>query len=282
MNTMSLLCWIKEREAIRLRREAGEPRPWTTNPILHYWSFCNVRREHDRVTMWIAKNWRDQHANDPDLFFAMAVARLVNWTESLAELGYPTRWSATQFVDVMENRIARGEKAWGDAYNISNGGSSESKARHVVGVLDRLWTRRARVRPEPGDGLLAFHGRLRRCNGFADFMSAQVVADCKYVEPLKSARDWMTFAASGPGSQRGLNRVLGRDTKKKWNEDDWRASVRKLQENIAPELARIGLADLHAQDLQNCLCEFDKYERFRLGEGKPKRKFASKSGGGSA
>ena len=39
------------------------------------------------------------------------------------------------------------------------------------------------------------------------------------------------------------------------------------------ELDRIGLGDLHAADLQNCLCEFDKMERVRLGEGKPKRRF---------
>jgi hypothetical protein len=40
-----------------------------------------------------------------------------------------------------------------------------------------------------------------------------------------------------------------------------------------PELTRIGLGDLHAADLQNCLCEFDKMERARLGEGKLKRRF---------
>ncbi len=38
------------------------------------------------------------------------------------------------------------------------------------------------------------------------------------------------------------------------------------------ELERIGLHGLHAQDLQNCLCEFDKWMRVRLGEGKPKRR----------
>jgi hypothetical protein len=36
----------------------------------------------------------------------------------------------------------------------------------------------------------------------------------------------------------------------------------------------MGLGDLHAQDLQNCLCEVDKYLRAKLGEGKPKRRFA--------
>jgi hypothetical protein len=36
------------------------------------------------------------------------------------------------------------------------------------------------------------------------------------------------------------------------------------------------LKDLHAQDIQNCLCEFDKYERVRLGEGTPKQLYKPK------
>jgi hypothetical protein len=40
------------------------------------------------------------------------------------------------------------------------------------------------------------------------FQSGQVLANLKYGQ-LKSAADWWTFAASGPGSRRGLNRVLG-------------------------------------------------------------------------
>ena len=31
---------------------------------------------------------------------------------------------------------------------------------------------------------------------------------------------------------------------------------------------------LHAQDVENCLCEFDKYERTRLGEGRPRSLYA--------
>jgi hypothetical protein len=53
----------------------------------------------------------------------------------------------------------------------------------------------------------------------------------------------------------------------------WREALRRLHEAIAPELERIGVGRLSAQDLQNCLCEFDKFERVRLGEGKPKRRF---------
>jgi len=87
------LCyWICEREAIRLLKEAGEPPPGTTDPILSAWSFTNVHREDDRVSRWLAANWRTPHADDRDLWFAMCVARLVNWPPTLAELGYAAPW----------------------------------------------------------------------------------------------------------------------------------------------------------------------------------------------
>jgi hypothetical protein len=69
------------------------------------------------------------------------------------------------------------------------------------------------------------------------------------------------------------NRVLGHAVDAKWSEPIWRAGFDALRTGIATDLAKIGLGDLHAQDLQNCLCEFDKYLRVKLSEGKPRRRF---------
>ena len=131
-------------------------------------------------------------------------------------------------------------------------------------VFAPLWgpLTRKRLRPRDDDSLQSFYGRLKEMDGLGSFMAAQIVADMKYVAPLLNARDWMTFVAPGPGSKRGLNRVLGRPVDAPWRDDDtWRAAFRHLRERIKPELEPIGLGDLHAQDLQNCLCEVDKYER---------------------
>jgi 5-hmdU DNA kinase-like protein len=67
--------FINERHAIKLRKESGAPRPWTRDPFLGEFRFCNVNREDDRVTRWLAKNWRKPHAKDPDLWFALTVFR---------------------------------------------------------------------------------------------------------------------------------------------------------------------------------------------------------------
>lgn len=68
-----------------------------------------------------------------------------------------------------------------------------------------------------------------------------------------------------------------------WSDDDaWRAALARLIEAMAPELERIGIGRLCAQDVQNCLCEFDKHERVRLGEGKPKRRFVPRDDNGAS
>ena len=48
----------RERYQIKLRREAGHPRPWTKDPIFNEWRFTNVHREDDRTTVWFRENIR--------------------------------------------------------------------------------------------------------------------------------------------------------------------------------------------------------------------------------
>src|SRR5207247_6900297 len=48
----------REREAIRRRKAAGQPWPWTDDPILRDWFFCNVHREMDKTTVWFREHVR--------------------------------------------------------------------------------------------------------------------------------------------------------------------------------------------------------------------------------
>lgn len=268
--TTRFLYWIKERESIRLKKEAGQPKPWTEDPILRSYRFCNVRREDDKVTKWIAENWRDPHELDPDLWFAMVVARKINWPETLDEVGYPVPWSQDRFLRKMKQRKNRRQQLESGAYMITAGTGTEwvGKPKYeflATQVFTPLWLIRKQMRPTTRDTLQSFHARLvNNGNTIASFIAGQVVADIKYVDPLRSASDWHTWAAIGPGSSRGLSRLYG-PTKKTWNEKEWLNKVNELQSMIP--------IDLHAQDVQNCLCEFDKYERVLHGEGQPRSKY---------
>jgi alpha-glutamyl/putrescinyl thymine pyrophosphorylase clade 1 len=270
-----LLYWIEERERIRVRKEARAPEPYTDDEILRTGRFCNVRREDDRTTKWIAEHWRTPHVEDPDLVLAMVLARLVNKIETLEKIGYPLPWNPERFLSAMANIERSGGKPYGAAYTIT--ASSEKGVPKPVfqgaKIFGPLWEARAFVRPRPGDTLERFSARLSDFKYLGTFYRGQIIADLKYVEPLRSAPDWMTFAEPGPGSKPGLNLVLGRPADAPWTDNEWRGELRWLRDEIAPDLERIGLGDLHMQDLQNCCCEIFKFLRARSGERPMRRKY---------
>jgi hypothetical protein len=276
MRVAEVAAFVIERHKIHLRRQAGLPKPWTECPILQRWRFTNVYRELDTVTKWIAKNWREPHADDPYVFFAMTVARLVNHPESMAEIGYPVPWNPDHFVRVLEDRQRRKQKVFTSAYMIhADRHFKGSKAAYLAAkVFTPLWEDRHAVRRGLRGTLAQAHATLTQYRDLGSFMAAQVIADLKYVSPLREASDWWTWAASGPGSRRGLNRVLGRPTNAPWDEKEWLRNLQALRRVINPMLAEAGMRPIHAQDTQGiCCCEWDKFERFRLREGKPKSRY---------
>lgn len=281
MNVLPLVDFIMERERVRMAKEAGKPKPWTDDPILQQYRFCNVRRNDDKQTRLIHEHWLHPHAGNPDAWFAMVVARLVNWWPTLEEAGYPVPWNHARFKKALAQRKDGGQKVFTGAYMVrADAVVSGSKADYLADyVLTPLWEARAKVRPRDGDTLEAFHARLMQFRDMGSFMAAQVVADVKYDPkgPLRRAADFMTWAAPGPGSLRGLNRVCGDPPDTPWNGHTpsrvWEDRFNDCLQLVALQLVTTSLHDLTAQDLQNCLCEFDKYERVRLGQGKPRSRY---------
>lgn len=298
MRTKELFRFIKERHAIYLRRQAGLPRPWTKDPILQSYRFCNVYRELDTVTLWIAQNWRDTKHRPGYLgvernksydeyrytWFAMCVARFVNLPAAMEELGYPVPWDAKHYLRVMRARKARGESQMNGAYKIKPGPHKGIPTVNYIAknVLGPLWKDREKISAiicnetlgtVPPPTLALVHELLMQYNGLGSFMAAQVVADLKYTPPLRNAVDWHTWAAPGPGSKRGLNWVFKRDFNAPWNAAEWHEKLLLLKEKVDPFVAELEYPALHAQDLQNCLCELGKMVKVLQGWGRPKRRF---------
>lgn len=270
MRVKELVAFIKEREAIRVKKEKGSPRPWTKDPILGKYRFCNVHREDDRVTRWI-RQWQVRFVSSEDLWFAFIVARLFNKPETLGMLKECTVPFKPAVMRATLKKLRDFGPIFNAAYIVSTNGVAMDKVDYLIDrVLRPLWAARKLLRPLPTYTLAGYHASLMTFDGLGSFIAAQVVADLKYMKPLKQAPDWWTFAASGPGSRRGLNRVCEREVNQSWNEDAWHHALTRLRLQLNDRLNDRPFP-LHAQDLQNCLCEFDKYERARLGEGTPKQ-----------
>jgi hypothetical protein len=267
---LRLVYWINERERIRLARTREQERPWTTDPILDQFKFCNVRREDDRVTRWIKDNWREPNKDDPDMWFAMGVARMINWPPTLRDIGYPHEWRPERMRRIMNQRRENKWQVFTGAYMITNAGQRMSKIDTVIFMLDNL--RKQKTHPMPGDSLSQAHEALvaGTHNGMGNFMAGQVIADCKHTYLLSDAPDWWNWCAPGPGSQRGLSRVLGMgDRFAHFRPDAFVEKLMQLRKEIQHEIK----IKICLQDLQSALCEFDKFERTLWGEGRPRSRY---------
>jgi hypothetical protein len=269
-----------ERHQVYVNKASGLPAPWTHDPILQQYRFCNVFRELDKVTVWIRKNWREHCDTGGNLWFWMTVARLVNHPDTLAELSSMIAldtWKPEWFVKTMDERAAKGHKTFGSAYIVSTNGHAMPKPLYLAQhVLTPAWAARAKLQPTDTDTLRSFHERLTTANGLGSFMAAQVVADVKNspMSVLWNADDWWVWAAPGPGSIRGLARVVNGNVEAKVPPRMFLAELVVLRTYVNRAFKSRGWSQVCAQDLQNCLCEYDKYERARLGEGRPKQGYA--------
>lgn len=255
--------FIHERHSIQVKKSAGAPWPWTKDPILQSYRFCNVYRNLDKESALIQDNWLKPHKRDPDVWFAMVVARLVNWWPSLEAIGYPLPWEPDRFTSAMDQRKDAKLKVFTGAYMIhADAHAKGTKAQYLAEhVLTPMWDARVETRPRKGDTLEAFHTRLMGFRDMGSFMAAQVVADTKYAagSPLSKASDFTSWAAEGPGSMRGLRVVQEIDPQIPWPRGEWKVVFNYLMFDMAPYLE--DMPPITGQDLQNCLCEYFKYFR---------------------
>ena len=76
--------FITERENIRKRKEAGLPRPWTTDEILDKTKFTNIYRQDDKTSKFIYASLIG--LSGINLFGNLVVARLINRIDILSEI----------------------------------------------------------------------------------------------------------------------------------------------------------------------------------------------------
>lgn len=268
----TLIYWIRERYQILTKKRLGQPKPWSDNHVFQTTYFCNVHREDDKVTKWI-REFYSPHVHHTLFEYNIILSRFLNWPETLDFIGFQHTHDPGYLLELLERRASLGHKVWGGAYVITTHGIPMPKATYLCrNVLDDVYEaieglRNACLRGSCGATSRALQG----IEGIGSFLAAQVVADLKNTEghPLRKAEDWHTFVEPGPGSLRGLswfhfgepNRVSVKSF------DYFFQQVRDYVDNHWPaEVPKV-----HNQDLQNCLCEFDKFCRVSTGSGRSKR-----------
>lgn len=279
----ALLYFIWEREAIRIAKVNRYNGELTQDPILKKYKFTNIRRKDDRVSKWIINNIiLNAEINENSLWFTLLIARLINWPPTLQHLidceenillQNPHDFNPKSFSLAIEKFRETNSKAYSGAYMVY-------PTKKDIGSVKSLSLGKHIIKPvlniaEEVDYILytensieKFVNVLSNCFGISTFIAGQVAADLTYCEaPLNNALDLYTYAPIGPGSSKGLNYLLGRKPYAEWKQEDFNDELKDINEQIKSNLE---ITDLTLHDVQNIMCEYSKYARTLLGQGKPK------------
>lgn len=254
------LYFVAERQRIFRRREEGQQPPWTNDPILQTYRFCNIFREQDRTTKWIRDNWREPHRGDESVLTAMVLARSLNWVPTLEWIGYPTVWSKTAYRKRLEKRKAKGLKVLGTAYTITPGRLGEATTERILCTVSLAYKRRRLWLVE--NSVEETCRELKKINGIGPFIAYEICQDLLHTEFLQRAADRYTWASIGPGSRRGLNRLHGRSLTQSIHKSfvlNELCEVRDIILTIDSDPCFSTPLDLRTAE--DALCEFDKYCR---------------------
>ena len=197
--------YINERHKIFIKRHLEDPFPWTDDEILQTYSFCNVFRELDKVTVWIRENWKEPYADHPNLPFAMAMARQINWPETLEELGFPEHWNPERIKAIMQGRMNRKEKVYTGAYMLTGTLGGTKVEQTIDKILTPLYEN-----PPP-----IHHNSLQNTwaeylpyAGFSGFMAYEVVTDLRHTKYLDKAEDIIVITLPAINIPKAIKRSL--------------------------------------------------------------------------
>jgi alpha-glutamyl/putrescinyl thymine pyrophosphorylase clade 1 len=262
-----------DRQAAFQRRVIGDSPPWTDDPILQVFKFCNVYRAADRVSQYMIREvcYHDEPCTPEDRLFQIVAFRtfskIETWRTVRTILGrYPTLedladGSLTKALD--HARAANGGLYTGafilcatDAY-----GQGLKHLNHVELFRHMFLADSLSARLLAAQSLREIYNLLHAYPLMGDFMSYQTSIDLNYASLMDFSEN--DFTQAGPGALRGIRKCF---------EDlgDYEPAdvIHWMVENQEREMARLGLEfgglwgrPLHAIDCQGLFCETDKYCR---------------------
>lgn len=278
MSEEAFWAFVLERDAIRLRREAGRPWPWTDDPVLRDYHVTNVHRDLDPGTVWVQRELARRCLVEPDdLLFTIYAYRSLNRIQTTLAYGLPWRdeLCAAAWVARLDDAKARGA-------SLGSGRHLTFWARVRIAVPMLVDCRpMAEAVFEARDGAEAIRAMTRSWMGVGPFLGTQVVADLATYGPpgLFFGRD-VRVPVSG-GSRFALRMIFGGLTEAELDRRafDERSAAGRRRRDLDQSPEEVRWADrliagqptalsrpLTFVDLEHSLCEYARYARLAAGD----------------
>ena len=268
--------FASERHAVFMRRYNNQPPPWTDDPILDEYKFCNTFRVLDRVSQYMVREvcYNEEARTPADALFQIIAFRMLSRIETWETLKYTLGHTPTiqdladgSFERELDTIRTSGQPIYTHAFIICATDAFGRGAKHrnhatlfsnmflADNIADRLLQ---------APSLEAVYNILRSYPLYGDFMSYQTAIDLNYSNLINFSEN--DFVVAGPGALRGMKKVfssLGDYTPAE--------TVHWMVEQQDKEFNRLGLEfnglwgrKMQAIDAQNIFCETDKYLRVQL------------------
>lgn len=277
MNVKPFFKYCRERYQILLNRRAGLSKPWTRDKILQRYSFCNVRREDDKTTVWFREAFRSSPKVTVFSCVAFRFFSRISTGKILVQHNLLADWN---------EKLAR--KVLKDVHPLVTGAyivkayPGMTKLEGIIRVLRPVWKAQQEGLFDDTKGctLERAHQKLMVFPYVGTFMAHEAIMDLRFTPILSNAPDWATWAAAGPGAARGLSRVTGKPLDHfNYHGEKSRAEMLELMRYIrlrsqSEKFWPNEFPPMDVHTVEFSLCEFDKFERTRLGEGRPKSLYA--------
>lgn len=253
------------------RRLAGQPAPWTGDPILRSHRFTNSYRAADRVSQYLIKEvqYREDRSQAPDeVFFRTMLFKLFNkietWEAIEAQFG-PICWQSTNLerIDAMlDDRITAGERIYSAAYIMSSPpfGNRRKHSNHLA-LLKAMMDDRLAGRMTSAGSLQSVYRLLAGYPGLGRFLAFQFAIDLNYSSLLDFQES--DFVVAGPGAADGISKCFPDAAPEDAERIIMMATERQEAEFRERGIDFPGLYGRRLQpiDCQNLFCEISKYSR---------------------
>lgn len=258
-----------KRQTLFMQRLAGNPPPWTDDPIVRAHRFTNAYRAADRVSQYLIKRVIYDGDQSPDeVVFRTLLFKIFNKVETWEALSNATGgvgWKSFElgrYSKALDAMFARGETLYSAAYIMPSPalGQARKHRNHLMliehmmrgGLVDRL--RRA-------PSLEGVFDVLRSYPSLGHFLAFQFAIDLNYSEVVNFSE--MDFVVAGPGARDGIHKCFA-DTGGLSEAE----IIKVVTDSAEKEFERLGIhfqtlwgRPLQLIDCQNLFCELSKYAR---------------------
>ncbi|MBE9220256.1 nucleotide kinase domain-containing protein [Dolichospermum flos-aquae] len=259
--------------------------PWTSDPILNTYKFCNAYRVSDRVSQYLIKNViydENKSQNEEEVLFRILLFKIFNkietWEYLESKIGdYITlsNFDLEGYSNILQEAMNIGYVIYTSAYMscASKEFGYDKKHQNHLALIDKMVVKdRVINRIVKAKSLEEIFHILESYPLLGKFMAYQLATDINYSEVINF--DENSFTIAGPGAERGIDKCFI-DTKGKSYAD----IIYWMTENQENQFQRLGLnfkslwgRPLKAIDCQNLFCETDKYCRAAFPDLKSNRK----------